>query len=92
MVIETKEKFVAQEEHSGCRLDSTLAEHLNISRNRVAKLIGDGEVLDSKGKALKASLKLEPGEIVFYSVPSPQIDTTQSALPEQYRAQYSFRG
>lgn len=82
MKIEAKEKFVAQDMHSGCRLDSVLSEYLGISRNRAARMIGDGEVLNSAGKAVKASLKLEPGDIIYYSSPGPASAGLQSAIPE----------
>ena len=82
MTIEAKEKFTAQDMHSGCRLDSVLSEYLGISRNRAARMIGEGEVLSSTGKTVKASLKLESGDVIYYSSPDPASTGPQSAVPE----------
>ena len=60
------------------RIDSFLSKELDISRNKIARLIDEGKVT-CKGKVVKASDKLDIGSIVSIN---DELDFTITSVPE----------
>lgn len=72
------EKQYAAPEHAGIRLDKFLCDAFDLSRNRAAVLISEKAVLVN-GKAAKASLKIQEGDLVEAELPEPEV---LDVLPE----------
>ena len=60
------------------RIDSFLSKELDISRNKISRLIDEGKVT-CKGKVVKASDKLDIGSIVSIN---DELDFTITSVPE----------
>jgi len=63
-------------EGQGARLDSWLAERLDLSRTRVARLISDGEVLLNDAPPRKAE-PLKEGDELRVTIPAPEPSTVE---------------
>ena len=69
--------LTATSEHSGARLDSYLAQALDISRSAAARLIEEGGVT-AGGKALAKNYRMAGGEELTVEIPEPE-DTAVTA-------------
>jgi 23S rRNA pseudouridine1911/1915/1917 synthase len=74
----------------GSRLDKYIAEHCDLSRSHIQKLIAEGRVLVD-GRAAKSSRKVIPGESIVVVVPPPvsiSIDPEDIPLDIVYEDDY----